>query len=204
VTAIQNTLQTNGTLLDVEWRELFHENNFLVGLSLDGPREMHDCDRVAKGGQPTFDKVNRTVRLIQRHHVEFNVLTTVHRANGDHLLEVYRFLRDKVGTRFIRLIPIVECTTADLRPPANLGWGVAHHSHPLYTLDGNMVTERTVRPEQWGQVPHSHFRRVGSPRCRYRGRERVRCRFGIVGGSRAGFCTSGWKEQRLNLVMVRQ
>jgi uncharacterized protein len=111
---------------------------------------MHDCYRVDKGGQPTFDKVLRAVRLMQRHHVEFNVLTTVHRANGDHPLEVYRLLRDEVGTRFLQLIPIVERTTTDLLPLANLGWGDAHHARPLYTIDGHVVTERSVRPEQWG------------------------------------------------------
>lgn len=148
---IQNALQTNGTLLDDAWCEFFHENNFLLGLSLDGPREMHDRYRVDKGGQPTFDKVMRAVRLMQKHHVEFNVLTTVHRANGDHPLEVYRFLRDEVGTRFIQLIPIVERTTADLLPLANLGWGKGPHTRPLYTLDGHVVTERSIRPKQWGR-----------------------------------------------------
>lgn len=104
-----------------------------------------------KSGRPTFDKVTRAVRLIQRHHVEFNVLTTVHRANGDHPLEVYRFLRDEVRTEFIQLIPIVERTTPDLLPLADLGWGDVHHLRPLYTLDGHVVTRRFVGPEQWGR-----------------------------------------------------
>ena len=150
-TTVQNTLQTNGTLLDDEWCKFFHENNFLIGLSIDGPREMHDLYRVDKGGQPTFDKVMRAARLMQRHAVEFNVLTTVHAGNGDHPLEVYRFLRDEVRARFIQFIPIVERTTPDLLPLANLGWGHAHHARPLYTLDGHLVTERSVKSEQWGK-----------------------------------------------------
>jgi uncharacterized protein len=150
-TTVQNTLQTNGTLLDDEWCKFFRENNFLIGLSIDGPREMHDLYRVDKGGHPTFDKVMRAARLMQRHAVEFNVLTTVHAGNGDHPLEVYRFLRDEVRARFIQFIPIVERTTPDLLPLANLGWGHAHHARPLYTLDGHLVTERSVKAEQWGK-----------------------------------------------------
>lgn len=105
---ILNTLQTNGTLLDDGWCEFFHEHDFLIGLSLDGPRELHDRYRVDKGGKPTFDKVMAGVRLLQKHRVEFNVLTTLHAANSGHPLEVYRFLRDEIGTQFMQFIPIVE------------------------------------------------------------------------------------------------
>ncbi len=147
---LQNTLQTNGTLLDDEWCEFFRENQFLIGISIDGPREMHDLYRVDKGGQPTFDKVLRAARLMQKHGVEFNVLTTVHPGNGGHALEVYRFLRDEVRTHFIQLIPIVERATPELLSLANLGWG-PRHPRPLYTLDGDLVTGRSIKPEQWGE-----------------------------------------------------
>ncbi len=90
---IQNTMQTNGTLLDDEWCEFFHQNNFLIGLSLDGPRELHDAYRVDKAGNPTFDRVMRAAKLLRRHKVDYNILTTVHAANADHPLEVYRFLK---------------------------------------------------------------------------------------------------------------
>ena len=73
----ENTLQTNGTLLDDEWCEFFKENNYLIGLSLDGPRELHDANRVDKKGSPTFDRVMRGLRLLQKHGVEYNILTTV-------------------------------------------------------------------------------------------------------------------------------
>jgi uncharacterized protein len=105
---IQNTLQTNGTTLDDTWCQFFHEQNFLIGLSLDGPRELHDTYRVDKGGKPTFDRVMKAVSLLQKHRVDYNVLTTVHAANAQHPLEVYRFLRDEVGTQFMQFIPIVE------------------------------------------------------------------------------------------------
>ena len=107
-TTILNALQTNGVSLTDEWCAFFAENNFLVGISLDGPAPLHDAYRVDKGGKPTFDRVMRGVELLQRHGVEFNVLTTVHAANANHPLEVYRFLRDTVGTAFIQFIPVVE------------------------------------------------------------------------------------------------
>ena len=135
-TMIQNTIQTNGVLLDEEWCEFFRENNFLVGLSLDGPRAIHDSYRVDKGGQPTFDKVMGAVRLMQKNGVEFNILTTVNAANGDHALEVYRFLRDQVRAEFIQLIPIVERV---------------NERGEVGNQEGNQVTDRSVKPEQWGR-----------------------------------------------------
>ncbi|MGL4650375.1 MAG: radical SAM protein, partial [Caldilineaceae bacterium] len=93
-----HTIQTNGTLLNDEWCTFLKQHNFLVGISLDGPPELHDVYRVDKGGKPTFDKVLRGIRLLQQHGVEYNVLTTVNSVNGDYPLEVYRFLRDEVGT----------------------------------------------------------------------------------------------------------
>ncbi|HOO37520.1 MAG TPA: radical SAM protein, partial [Deltaproteobacteria bacterium] len=105
---IENTLQTNGILLDDEWCRFLKEHEFLIGLSLDGPREMHDAYRVDKSGRPTFDKVMHAARLLQDYQVEFNILATVNAANGDHPLEVYRFFRDELGARYLQFIPIVE------------------------------------------------------------------------------------------------
>jgi uncharacterized protein len=133
---VQNTIQTNGILVDEEWCEFFRENQFLVGLSLDGPRAMHDAYRVDKGGQPTFDKVVRAARLMKKHRVEFNILTTVHAANAKHPLEVYRFLRDEVGAAFIQLVPIVE-RVDDMVQIGN--------------QRGSRVTDRSVKPEEWGR-----------------------------------------------------
>ena len=104
---IANAFQTNGVLLNDAWAELFREHQFLIGISIDGPRELHDAYRVDKGGQPTFDRVVRGMEILKRNNVEFNTLTTVHRANADSPLEVYRFLRDN-GSGFMQFIPIVE------------------------------------------------------------------------------------------------
>ena len=90
-TTILNTIQTNGTLIDDELALFFKQNNFLVGISIDGPREMHDAYRWDKGGKGTFDKVMRGLGYLQKHGVDYNVLTTLHRANAAHPVELYRF-----------------------------------------------------------------------------------------------------------------
>ncbi len=130
---IQNTMQTNGILLDDEWCRFFRQNNFLIGLSLDGPRKLHDAYRVDKAGRPTFDKVMRAAQLLREHKVEFNILTTIHAANGDHPLEVYRFLRDEVRANFMQFIPIVE------------------RDNDTGFQEGDKVTDRSVKAEQYGR-----------------------------------------------------
>jgi len=87
---LEQTLQTNGVLLDEEWCAFLREHNFLVGLSVDGPRELHDAYRHDKGGKPVFDRVVRAARLMQEHGVEFNVLCTVNDVNSRNPLDVYR------------------------------------------------------------------------------------------------------------------
>jgi uncharacterized protein len=135
----QNTMQTNGILLDDEWCEFFRETDFLIGLSLDGPRELHDAYRVDKAGGPTFDRVMKAARLLKKHKVDFNILTTVHAANQDHPLEVYRFLRDEVKTDFIQFIPIVE------------------RDNDTGYQEGDTVTDRSVDPERYGRFLISVF-----------------------------------------------
>jgi len=136
---IQNTMQTNGTLLDDDWCEFFRKNNFLIGLSLDGPRELHDAYRVDKTGKPTFDRVMRAARLLRDHKVDYNILTTVHAANANHPLDVYRFLRDKVKANFIQFIPIVE------------------RDNDTGFQEGDTVTDRSVKAEQYGRFLISIF-----------------------------------------------
>ena len=93
----ENDLQTNGTLLDDEWCGFLRENNFLVGLSLDGPRHLHDACRKDKSGAGSFDRVFRAARLLRRHGVSFNTLSCVNRLTAKHPAEVYGFLRDEAG-----------------------------------------------------------------------------------------------------------
>ncbi len=131
-----HTMQTNGTLIDDEWASFFKEHNFLLGLSLDGPRELHDIYRVDKGGRPTFDRVMRGLRRLQAHGVEYNLLTTVNHINGDYPLEVYRFLRDEARTEWMQFIPVVERINDD---------GLT-----LYQR-GTAVSDRSVGAEQFGR-----------------------------------------------------
>jgi uncharacterized protein len=147
---ILNTIQTNATLIDDDWAAFLKEHDFLVGVSVDGPREMHDAYRVDKGGKPTYDRVIRGLDTLKRHGVEWNALTTVNAANGDHGGEVYRFLRDDLEASFVQFIPIVERVTPDLLAAAEQGWGHRRGSRPLYRQEGNAVTSRSVQPGQFG------------------------------------------------------
>lgn len=104
---IENAFQTNGALLDDEWGEFLAQNHFLVGLSIDGPRELHDRYRVDKGGQPTFNRVVAGLNMLKKHGVEFNTLTVVNRHNARQPLEVYRFLKE-IGSGYMQFIPVVE------------------------------------------------------------------------------------------------
>ena len=129
---IQNTLQTNGTLLDDAWCAFLAEQDFLVGISIDGPPELHDAYRHDRGGRPTFARVLRGLERLKRHGVQWNVLTTVHAANERSARRVYRFLRDELEARFVQFIPIVERTAGS-------------------------VSERSVDPKRFGQFLVSVF-----------------------------------------------
>jgi uncharacterized protein len=148
---VQYTFQTNGTLLDDDWCAFLKEHRFLVGLSVDGPRDIHDIYRLNKGGKGTFDQVMRAWGLLRKHGVEFNILCTIHAANADRPVEVYRFFRDDLQARYLQFIPIIERATAETIAQANQGW----HDRPggarmLYTQTGTLVTDRSVRPERYG------------------------------------------------------
>lgn len=149
---IQHTIQTNGTKLDDAWCAFFKANNFLVGLSVDGPKDIHDTYRVDKGGRGTFDAVIRGWERLRQHEVDVNILCTVHDANQDRPLDVYRFFRDTLGAEYFQFIPIIERATETTLPIANEGWGERRDGgRPLYTLEGSLVTDRSVRPEAYGK-----------------------------------------------------
>jgi uncharacterized protein len=147
---IEHTLQTNGTKLDEEWAAFFAERGFLIGLSMDGPADIHDAQRVDKGGKGTHDKVMRAARLLTAAGAEFNILCTVHQLNGDRGKEVYRFFRDEVGAAFMQFIPIIERATPELIDVAEAGWGDRVEGRPLYTQSGSLVTSRSIGPRQYG------------------------------------------------------
>jgi len=149
---VQHTIQTNGLLLDDDWCALFKEHNFLVGLSIDGPREMHDAYRRDRRGQGTFDHVLRSWRLLERNGVEANVVCTVNAANEAHGRAVYCFFRDELGVRWIQFIPIVERANEQTIRIANEGWGEAMRGkRVLYTQSGDLTTNRSVGGAQYGR-----------------------------------------------------
>nr|WP_223216838.1 anaerobic sulfatase maturase [Paraburkholderia phenoliruptrix] len=150
---IENDLQTNGTLLTDEWCEFLKEHGFLVGISIDGPRELHDIYRLDRKAQPTFDQVMRGVALLRKHGVKFNTLTVVNRSNAKRPVDVYRFLRDEIGSTYMQFIPCVE--PKDFRTVAPRV--ASSQFMPLVGSDAarpgtanSIVTDWSVDPQDWG------------------------------------------------------
>ncbi len=127
------SIQTNGVLLDDDWGTFLNRNGYLVGISVDGPEHLHDIYRRDKGGKPTFRRVIAGLDALKRNRVEYNILCTVNAANGNHPLDVYHFFRDELKAEYIQFIPIVE------------------RQNETGFQEGDQVTERSVRPEQWGK-----------------------------------------------------
>ena len=145
---VTNAFQTNGILLNDEWCEFFNKNNFLIGLSIDGPKEIHDKYRVNKGGNPTFDQVIRGIEYLKKHKVEFNTLTVVHKDNSYKPLEVYNFLKE-AGSGFMQFIPIVE----RIAETPNEGLSLIS---PRYDKPAR-VSDWSVEPVQFGNFLCSIF-----------------------------------------------
>ena len=149
---VQHTFQTNGLLLDDDWCAFFKEHNVLVGLSVDGPLEIHNAYRLDRGGRGTFDRVMQGWQHLRRHRVEVNILCTVNAANEKHGRDVYRFFRDELDAHWMQFIPIIERATPETLQIANLGWSDRPGSKRLlYTQEGDLVTERSVGGERYGR-----------------------------------------------------
>ncbi len=123
---IQNSFQTNGTLLNDEWATFLKRNNFLIGLSIDGPPKLHDRLRYDKHGRPSSKDVLRGLKLLQKHGVDYNVLCVLNRYNADYPLELYRYFKS-LGVEFLQFIPAVE------------------------HLEGRNVSECSVEAKQYGK-----------------------------------------------------
>ena len=146
---ITNALQTNAVLIDDEWADFLSAHQFLVGVSIDGPRELHDRYRVDRGGRPTFDRVMAGLEALARRRVEFNTLTAVQSHNARHPIEIYRFLKE-IGSHFIQFVPIVE-RTANHRPPDELQLIAPSHGGDA------TVTEWSVSANHYGQFLETIF-----------------------------------------------
>jgi uncharacterized protein len=151
---IVNDVQTNGTLLDDDWCSFLAENDFLVGISIDGPREVQDYYRPTKSGASSFDAVLNGLQLLKKHRVPFSTLTVVNRKSAAHALEIYRFLRDEVGTPYMQFIPCVEPrqfteTATGHIPASQLVDASSPRVQPGHPL--SVVTDWSVSPEDWGK-----------------------------------------------------
>lgn len=140
---IENAFQTNGTLLNDDWGKFFHDNNILVGISIDGPEHNHDRYRKNKHGDPTFKKVMKGIEVLHRQKAEFNTLSCVNDYNVHFAGETYRFLK-KIGSGFLQFIPIVE-RLADQSDPEKLNL-----VEPGYS-EGAHLTPWSVGAEDYGK-----------------------------------------------------
>jgi serine-type anaerobic sulfatase-maturating enzyme len=150
---IENDLQTNGTLLDRDWAVFLRQHDFLVGLSCDGPRRLHDRNRVTKGHAPTHDKVVAAARLLRQHGVPFNALCVVNRENARYPLDVYRFLTRDLGARRVQLISCVEPKV--FREVAPQRWDaetlpIVGTPQARPGAPDSVVTDWSVDPDDWG------------------------------------------------------
>jgi uncharacterized protein len=150
---VVNDLQTNATLLNEAWCVFLKKHDFLLGVSIDGPRDLHDAFRVDRKGQSTFDNVMRGISLLKKYGIRFNTLTVVNRENAKRPIDVYRFLRDDIGSTYMQFIPCVE--PKDFKTVAPQHWSV--DAMPVVGTSaarpGNadsIVTEWSVDPEDWG------------------------------------------------------
>lgn len=137
---IDNCIQTNGTLLNDEWCRFFHDNNWLVGVSIDGPQEFHDEYRKNKQGKPSFMKVMQGINLLNKHRVEWNALAVVNDFNADYPLDFYHFFKE-IGCRYIQFTPIVERIFRH---------DDGRHLAAVEEGDNEKLADFSVTPEQWG------------------------------------------------------
>lgn len=150
---IENDLQTNGILLNDDWCSFLKANDFLVGLSVDGPPELHDIYRRSKSNLPTCEKVKNTANLLHHHDIDFNAICVVNSQNGREPMATYRFLRDEVQPRIIQFIPGVE--SVNFRNVAPGHWPaqtmpVLGSSRSRPGAADSVVTDWSVDPDDWG------------------------------------------------------
>lgn len=157
---IENDLQTNGVLLNDKWAAFLKQHRFLVGVSIDGPRELHDRYRLTRSGKPTFDKVMAGIEALKRHGVPFNALAVINRTNARFPREVYRFLTRDVGATYIQFTPCVEAAVFKTTAPQFWQDDTIPISGSRRARPGDLdsiVTDWSVDPEDWGTFLSESF-----------------------------------------------
>ena len=137
---VDNCIQTNATLITDEWGKFLSKNNFLVGVSIDGPQQMHDALRVTQQRESSFRDVIRGIRILTKYHIEWNAMATVNAVNVEHPLEFYRFFRDELECRYLQFTPVVERTSTPN------GGRLLHGAEPNGT-----ITPHSITATQWGE-----------------------------------------------------
>ncbi|WP_199174054.1 anaerobic sulfatase maturase [Moraxella sp. RCAD0137] len=147
---ILNDLQTNGLLIDDEWCQFLKAENFLVGISIDGPKPLHDKLRVTKNGKPTFDYVKKAINLLHQYQIPFHALCVVNHYNAQAPLEVYRFLRDEVRSRMIQFLSAVAPVDFDTQATLYMRASPDANERRIHT-HASCVTDWSVTPDDWGR-----------------------------------------------------
>ncbi len=153
---ISNCIQTNGTLLTPEWCRFLHDNQWLVGVSIDGPQEFHDEYRRTRLGKPSWAKVMHGIDMLNKYGVEWNAMAVVNDFNADYPLDFYRFFRDELNCHYLQFTPIVErikpaslqgreSTNSINSKPSTTNHSLAHLGDTEATL-----APFSVSPAQWG------------------------------------------------------
>ncbi len=157
---IHNDLQTNGLLINDAWCEFLAEHHFLVGLSIDGTKELHDRYRITRSGKPTFDKVMGAVEKLRKYHVSFNALTVVNNFNSKHPLKVYNFLTRELGVNYIQFTPCVEPKSHKKIAPqfdSSISTVYINSTQSNPSSKHSIVTPWSVASDDWGQFLISIF-----------------------------------------------
>ena len=137
---IDNVIQTNGTMIDDRWAQFFHDQGWLVGVSIDGPEEFHDEYRRNKAGRPSWRQVMKGINCLNKHQVEWNAMAVVNDFNADYPLDFYQFFKD-IGCHYLQFTPIVE----RISPHAD-----GRHLASMADDAQAELADFSVTPEQWG------------------------------------------------------
>lgn len=137
---IDNVIQTNGTMIDDRWAQFFHDQGWLVGVSIDGPEEFHDEYRRNKAGRPSWRQVMRGINCLSKHQVEWNAMAVVNDFNADYPLDFYQFFKD-IGCHYLQFTPIVERISTH---------GDGRHLASMADDAQAELADFSVTPEQWG------------------------------------------------------